>query len=68
MAETIFWWIFVLACVFAFFLCYGMIEDLISQGLRARRSRKAGESPPPASPLRVHEHGGNGHGDASLLH
>ena len=25
MSETIFWWVFTLACVFAFFFSYGMV-------------------------------------------
>ncbi len=29
MPETIFYWIFSLAYVFAFFFSYGMVEDLI---------------------------------------
>jgi hypothetical protein len=31
MLETIFWWIFTLACVLAFFFAYGMVENLIRQ-------------------------------------
>ncbi len=29
MAETTFYWLFTLACVFAFFFSYGMVEDLV---------------------------------------
>ncbi len=29
MPETIFWWVFILACVSPFFFSYGMVEDLI---------------------------------------
>jgi len=28
MPETIFWWVFTLACVFAFFFSYGMVESI----------------------------------------
>jgi len=35
MPETIFWWVFTLACVFAFFFSYGMLEDLIRKWFRA---------------------------------
>ena len=31
MPEAIFWWVFTLACVFAFIFAYGMVEDLIRQ-------------------------------------
>jgi len=68
MAETIFLWVVLFTSACAFIFSYGIAEDLIRQWLRDRRSRKLGESPPLASPLRVHDQGGNGHGDASLLH
>jgi len=29
--QTIFWWVFTLAGVFAFFFSYGMVEDLIRE-------------------------------------
>jgi len=35
MPETIFWWVFTLAGVFAFFFSYGMVEDLIRKWFRA---------------------------------
>ena len=29
MDETIFWWIFLSACVLAFFFSYGMVENML---------------------------------------
>ena len=29
MPETIFWWVFTLACMFAFFFSYGMVENVL---------------------------------------
>ena len=48
MSETIFWWIFTVGCVFAFFFSYGMVEDLIRQWLTSRKSKE--EKPAPGAP------------------
>ena len=40
MAETIFWWVFIFACVLGFFLSYGMVEDLLCKWVRGRQARK----------------------------
>ena len=65
MAETIFWWVFIFACVLGFFLSYGMVEDLLHNWVRGRQARKEetrkgiiDKSPDPT---------GNGHSDY-LLH
>jgi len=34
MAETIFWWIFLLSCMFAFFFGYRVVETLIRKWFR----------------------------------
>ena len=46
MTETIFWWVFTLACVFTFFFSYGMVEDLIRGWLRRLHARKIRETFP----------------------
>jgi len=63
--EIAFWWVFSLACVFAFFFSYGMVEDLIRTWYGNRQtmkqkptSRIIDNSPDPR---------GNGHADY-LLH
>jgi len=65
MPETIFWWVFTLAGVFAFFFSYGMVEDLIRQWLRGRQTSKPNLTPTiiDNSP----DPSGNGHAD-SVLH
>jgi hypothetical protein len=40
MAETIFWWVFLFACVLAFFFGFGMVEDLSRKWHVRWRSRK----------------------------
>lgn len=54
MAEQIFYWLFVLGCIFAFVFGYTIVEDLIRSWRRDRRPRSAGFSGGPAP-------GGNGH-------
>ena len=61
MPETIFWRVFTLACIFAFFFSYGMVEDLIRTWHSNRQTRKQkpisriiDNSPDPS---------GNGHSD-----
>lgn len=39
MAETSFWWVFSFAVVFAFFLGYGMVEDIVRYLRKARHSK-----------------------------
>jgi len=34
MPETIFWWVFALACIFALFFSYGKVENLIRKRFR----------------------------------
>jgi len=65
MPETIFWWVFTVAGLFAFFFSYGMVEDLIRNWHSNRQTRKekpslrvVNSSPDPR---------GNGHSD-SVLH
>jgi len=61
MPETIFWWVFTLACVFAFFFSYGMGEDLIRKWLSSRHASKPNLTPTiiDNSP----DPSGNGHSD-----
>jgi len=67
MPETIFWWVFTPACVFAFFFSYGMVEDLIRKCIRAEGDRKVRQSPTEPLPLGSTNPSGDGH-DRSLLH
>ena len=61
MPETIFWWVFTLAGVFAFFLSYGMVEDLIRQWLRGRQTTK--QKPTLTTTDNSPDLSGNGHFD-----
>jgi len=65
MPETIFWWVFTLACVFAFFFSYGIVENLIRKWIKDRQT----SSPKPKSPTTDNspDPRGNGHAD-SVLH
>jgi len=64
MVETIFWWIFTIAGVFAFFFSYGIVEDLICEWADKRRFKQQRVAPRnTTSP----DPGGNGHAD-SVLH
>jgi len=62
MLETIFYWFFILACIFVFFFGYGIIESWIRKRVSGRKEKAAGrkleESPYPR---------GNGHED-SITH
>jgi len=60
MPETIFWWLFTLACVFGFFSSYGIVEDLICKWVRCRRSRVVTKSTATTSPLQGRDRRGNG--------
>ncbi len=40
MPETLFWWIFLLACIFAIFFGYGMVEGLIRKWVSIGGSKK----------------------------
>jgi len=64
MAESIFYWIFVIACAFGVFFAYGIVEDLIRTWYGNRQTRKQkptsriiDNSPDPS---------GNGHSDQFL--
>jgi len=63
MPETIFWWVFTLACIFGFFFAYGIIESWIREWVASRQTRKQVSRAIDNSP----EPKGNGYGD-SLLH
>lgn len=58
MAEMIFWWFFIAACVFGFIFAFGMLEDLIRQW---RRDRSKGEGFSPAVSHGSPDPRGNGH-------
>ena len=61
MVETTLWWIFLFACVFAFFFSYGIVEEVIRKWLRDRQTRK-----PKLTPRVVDispDPKGNGHSD-----
>ncbi len=64
MAETIFWWVFTLAGVFAFFFSYGMVEDLIRTWHSNRQTRK--QKPTSRIIDNSSDHSGNGHSDLVL--
>ncbi len=64
MAETIFWWTFLFACIFAFFFGYGIVENLIRRWASRGRSRKQRNAPRIANSP---DPRGNGHAD-SMLH
>ncbi len=64
MPETIFWWVFTLACVFAFFFSYGMVEDLIRQWYGNCQTRK--QKPTSRIIDNSSDPNGNGHSDLVL--
>ena len=67
MAETIFKWIFLFASACALIFSYGIVEDLIRQGLRSCRSKKMRESHRDALLAYIARSAGDGHGE-TLLH
>ena len=65
MSETIFWWVFTLACVFGFVFSYGMVEDLIRNWYSNRQTNK--QKPTPRIIDNSPDPSGNGHAD-SVIH
>jgi len=65
MVETTLWWLFLFACIFAFWFGYGIVEDLIRTWYSNHRPSKQ----KPTS--RIIDHSpdpkGNGHSD-SVIH
>jgi len=61
MPETIFWWVFALAGVFAFFFSYGIVEDLIRTWHSNRQTRK--QKPTSTTTDNSPDPSGNGHSD-----
>jgi len=64
MPETILYWLFLLACIFAFWFGYGIVEDLIRTWYGNRKTRK--QKPTPKMIDKSPDPSGNGHSDLMI--
>jgi len=65
MLETIFYWVFLITCIFAFFFSYGIVEDLIRKWSRGLHTRGK-QTLTPVTIDKSPDPWGNGHGDYVL--